>query len=55
MFLEDQWAVDSRADRWKTCKNKEVDRNWHRFGVGQGAFDAFVNMDSQKNLESVFL
>ena len=55
MVLEDQWAADYRADGWKTYKNKEVDRNWHWFGAGQGGSDAFVSMDSQKNLESVFM
>ena len=32
-------------------QNKEADRNWHRFGVGLGGFDAFVSIRSQRNLE----
>uniref|UniRef100_A0A2N9HJ45 Uncharacterized protein n=1 Tax=Fagus sylvatica TaxID=28930 RepID=A0A2N9HJ45_FAGSY len=34
----------SRAKGWKTCKSKEVDQNWHRFGAGLKGFDAFVTL-----------
>ncbi len=55
MLLENQWTTVSRAEGWKTCKSKEVDRNWHQFGAGLGGSDAFVSINSQKNLESVIL
>uniref|UniRef100_A0A2N9GKV8 Reverse transcriptase Ty1/copia-type domain-containing protein n=1 Tax=Fagus sylvatica TaxID=28930 RepID=A0A2N9GKV8_FAGSY len=44
-----------RAEEWKTCKRITAGRNWHRFGAGQRGSDAFVSIDSQKNLESEFL
>ncbi len=43
------------AEEWKTCKRITAGRNWHRFGAGQRGSDAFVSIDSQKNLESEFL
>ena len=55
MLLENQWTAVSRPNGWKTCKSKEVDRNWHRFGADLGGFDTFVSKSSQKNLESVIL
>ena len=55
MLLENQWTAVSRAEGWKTCKSKEVDRNWRRFGADLGGSNAFVSKNSQKNLESVFL
>jgi hypothetical protein len=53
MMLENQWTVVSRVEEWKTCKSKESDRSWHRFGAGLGGSDAFVSISSQKNLERV--
>jgi hypothetical protein len=55
MLLENQWTVVSRAKGWKTCKSKDVDQNWHRFGAGLGGSNAFVSISSQKNFESVIL
>uniref|UniRef100_A0A2N9E2N8 Uncharacterized protein n=1 Tax=Fagus sylvatica TaxID=28930 RepID=A0A2N9E2N8_FAGSY len=43
------------AEEWKTCKRITAGRNWHRFGAGQRGSDAFVSIDSQKNLKSEFL
>uniref|UniRef100_A0A2N9GII0 Uncharacterized protein n=1 Tax=Fagus sylvatica TaxID=28930 RepID=A0A2N9GII0_FAGSY len=51
------------SEEWKTCKSGRqlvgigtaVGRNWHRFGAGQRGSDAFVSIDSQKNLKSEFL
>ena len=36
-------------------KEREVDRKGHRFGAGLGGSNAFVNVNSQKNLEREFL
>ena len=55
MLLKNRWTVVSRSEGWKTCKSKEVGQNGHWFGVGQRGSDAFVSIDSQKNLESKFL
>ena len=55
MLLENRWTAVSQSEGWKTCKSKEVDQNWHRFGVGQRGSDAFISINSQKNLKSEFL
>ena len=55
MLLENQWTAVSRVEGWKTCKSKEVDRNWRWFGASLGGSDAFISKNSQKNLESIFL
>ncbi len=55
MLLENHWTTVSRAEEWKTCKRIKAYRNWPRLGAGQRGSDAFVSIDSQKNLESEFL
>ena len=55
MLLENHWTVVSRAEEWKTCKRIKADQNWPRLGAGQRGSDAFVSIDSQKNLKSEFL
>ena len=54
-LLESYWTAVSRAEEWKTCERIKADRNWPRLGAGQRGSDAFVSIDSQKNLESEFL
>ena len=54
-LLESHWTAVSRAEEWKTCKRMKANRNWPRLGAGQRGSDAFVNIDSQKNLECQFL
>uniref|UniRef100_A0A2N9FUY0 Uncharacterized protein n=1 Tax=Fagus sylvatica TaxID=28930 RepID=A0A2N9FUY0_FAGSY len=54
-LLESHWTAVSRAEEWKTCKRMKADRNWPRLGAGQRGSDAFVSIDSQKNLEREFL
>jgi hypothetical protein len=55
MALENQQTAFLRAEEWKTCKRITAGRNWHRFRAGQRGSDAFVSIDSQKNLKSPFL
>ena len=55
LVLEDRRTADTWADGWTTYKSKDVGRNWHLFGAGQRGSNAFVSIDSQKNLESEFL
>uniref|UniRef100_A0A2N9FT13 Uncharacterized protein n=1 Tax=Fagus sylvatica TaxID=28930 RepID=A0A2N9FT13_FAGSY len=53
-----QFTAFLGAEEWKTCKRITAGRNWrsgHRFGAGQRGSDAFVSIDSQKNLKSEFL
>uniref|UniRef100_A0A2N9GRR3 Uncharacterized protein n=1 Tax=Fagus sylvatica TaxID=28930 RepID=A0A2N9GRR3_FAGSY len=53
-FVERMLPVETAflgAEEWKTCKRITAGRNWHRFGAGQRGSDAFVSIDSQKNLE----
>ena len=54
-LLENHWTTVSWAEEWKTCKRIKADRNWPRLGAGQRGSNAFVSIDSQKNLESEFL